>query len=80
MTIFICWDASYAGYKKISNKARCSMSPRNCPYEVNQVVRLNGGINKTIYYCTFQPDKVTHTEPHEQQQPVTKTSCRLSGG
>lgn len=77
--ILICYNSSYMGAAKISHKARCSMAPRNCPYEVSQVITLLNGMKKTIYYCLFFPEK-KQQRMKEKEHKEPKTSCRLDGG
>jgi hypothetical protein len=77
-SITFCWDRRYLNYGFLSHKAKCSMSPRNCPHEVSETIRLQTGVFKTIYYCTFSPQVATK-EPMTTQNQPPKTSCRLNG-
>ena len=82
---FICYNSKYMNYGFLSNKAHCSMSPRNCPHEVSEVVTLRTGKRKQIYYCTMDAKKVmeerTSNINHEAHeiQPHQKMSCKLNG-
>lgn len=78
--MIVCFDASYMGAKKVSNKARCSMAPRNCEWEVSQIITLKNGMKKTIYYCLFDPATLVAEPVKPLKEQNNKTSCRLDGG
>jgi hypothetical protein len=89
--IKFCYDAAYCNYRKISLKARCSMAPRNCPFEARETITLQTGKKITIYYCTLNEEKFQEekkggkfqkekNEKKFQNEKEEAPQCRLSGG